>query len=85
MRDLRRVERNAVIQVDTNTTFFPLFKQTIITTQRQNGRIVCRIERKIKFSPCRKRSTGAFSQAISSPRIVKIKEASPMKGGVKRD
>lgn len=50
MRDLRRVEKDAVILKNTETTFFPLFKQTTITTQRLHGRIVCRIERKIKLA-----------------------------------
>lgn len=49
MRDLRRVGRNAVIHTSTETTFFPLFQQTTIITQRLQGKIICRIERKIKF------------------------------------
>jgi hypothetical protein len=59
MRDLRRVEKDAVLLKNVETTFFPIFKQTItfaqqwqaplITTQRLKGRIVCRIERKVKY------------------------------------
>ena len=41
MRDLRRVEKDAVILKNIETIFFPNYKQTIITTQRLKGRIIC--------------------------------------------
>ena len=50
MRDLRRVEKDAVILRNVSPTFFPQFKQTTIITQRLKGKVICLIERKTQFT-----------------------------------
>lgn len=44
MRDLHWGEKDAVILKNVETTFSPYFKQTIITTEKLKGKIICRIE-----------------------------------------
>ena len=91
MRDLHWGEKDAVILKNVETTFSPYFKQTIITTEKLKGKIICRIERRFKYTlPLSKTLRGSLfaSDLPADDRKNKqsltaalIKEAGPMKGG----
>lgn len=49
MRDLRRVEKDAVVSNIELLNFFPHFTKTKLTTQKIKGRIICRVERTVKY------------------------------------
>lgn len=52
MRDIRRTEKDIGLKIESRLLlldFFPKLKQTIIAAEKVKGKIICRIQRKIKF------------------------------------